>query len=118
MTYPIDVIKGTFTEKEKRIAKKHLADLKEAKLTKKEREALNRSLRVSKRKPKRQYPDDLTGFRFGKLIVLRKIISLPGQQKALWECVTDCGGITQATSHDLTSGRAVACDFTPSPPTK
>ncbi len=90
--------------------------LREAQLTRKEQEALNKSLRASKRKRKKNYPDDLTGFRFGKLVVLRRIIALPGQQKALWECVTDCGSITQATSVDLITGRAQSCDFRPSPP--
>lgn len=93
-----------------------MPDLQEAKLTKKEKERLDHSLRISKRKFKRRYPDDLTGFRFGQLVVLRKIISLPGQNKALWECVTDCGWITQATSSDLITGRAQSCDFRPSPP--
>jgi hypothetical protein len=118
MTYPIDVIKSTFTEKEKKIVKKHLSGLREAKLTKKETEALNKSLRVSKRKQTKTYPDDLRGFRFGKLVVLYKIVTVPGQEKALWECATDCGTTTQATSLDLISGRAKSCDFIPGPPKK
>lgn len=96
-------------------AGKTTAALKVAKLTKKERDDLHASLRASKRKFKRQYPADLTGYRFGKLVVLRKIITL-SKTNTLWECVTDCGWITQATSDDLTSGRAQECDFRPSPP--
>lgn len=90
--------------------------LREAKLTKKEQAALNKSLRISRHKRNQKYPDDLTGFRFGKLVVLRKIIAISGQEKALWECVTDCGTTTQATSLDLISGQAKSCDFVPSPP--
>ena len=89
-------------------------ELKEAKLTVREKDALNASLRASKRPFKRRYPDDLVGFRFGQLVVLRKLLDLP--KGALWECLTDCSFITQATSDDLTSGRAKDCDFRPSPP--
>jgi len=51
MNNPIDVIKSTFTKNEKKIIKKHLSDLQEAKLTKKEQAAIDLSLRRSKRKP-------------------------------------------------------------------
>ena len=55
---------------------------------------------------------DLTGQRFGRLTVLRKIESRKspcGQTKVMWECRCDCGNITQSTSVDLKRYKIPSC---------
>ena len=51
---------------------------------------------------------DLTGQRFGKLVVERRIENAAGGQ-AQWECACDCGGKTIANTSILNSGKKVSC---------
>lgn len=50
---------------------------------------------------------DITGRRFGKLIVLEQV-SDNGDTK-LWKCKCDCGNIVNITYHDLISGYKTTC---------
>lgn len=43
---------------------------------------------------------DLTGRRFGRLIVLRKV-TVPGARNAMWECRCDCGALTTGAGANL-----------------
>jgi len=51
---------------------------------------------------------DLTGQRFGKLVVLRKT-DLRRKGKILWICQCDCGNMHQAMSSRLISGHTKSC---------
>ncbi|MBQ9002077.1 MAG: hypothetical protein IJ087_09505 [Eggerthellaceae bacterium] len=51
--------------------------------------------------------DDLTGRRFGKLVVRQRVGSRGTY--ALWECACDCGNICQVTSHDLKHNGTSSC---------
>ena len=81
--------------------------LETAKLTKKERAALDRSLRISKRPFKHKYPADIVGFRFGKLVIISEIIGK--RDDILYGCICDCGNNTQAMRGDLINGRVTSC---------
>lgn len=51
---------------------------------------------------------DLTGQRFGKLCVIRKI----GKDKygiSQWECLCDCGNLTAASISNLRNGNTTSC---------
>ena len=50
---------------------------------------------------------DLTGQRYGKLVVLRRAGTRRGH--ALWECACDCGNTTEVAADVLTSGRTKSC---------
>lgn len=50
---------------------------------------------------------DLTGKRFGKLIVLK--ISHTNSRRKFWECKCDCGGSKVCTTKSLTSGYVKSC---------
>lgn len=55
---------------------------------------------------------DLTGERYGKLIVLRevdRIYTRTGKIIRRWECQCDCGKITTVRHGDLRSGRTLSC---------
>lgn len=57
-------------------------------------------------------PKDLSGTRFGKLVVLDFFdwkVQPSGQRKALWRCACDCGEITVCTSSNLKSGHTSSC---------
>ncbi len=51
---------------------------------------------------------DLTGQRFGKLVVLKRIKSNK-DGRTCWSCICDCGNIKEVKGHDLTSGRVKSC---------
>jgi hypothetical protein len=51
---------------------------------------------------------DLTGQRFGKLIVVKRAENTESGS-ARWECVCDCGGITRATTSILRSNHKKSC---------
>ena len=51
---------------------------------------------------------DLTGQRFGKLLV-SSFISMGRNYQRVWLCKCDCGGIKQVTSSDLRSGNVKSC---------
>ena len=56
--------------------------------------------------------NDLTGQKFGRLTVLRKLESqyMPcGQSKVIWECRCDCGNITQKVAADLKRQKIPSC---------
>lgn len=50
---------------------------------------------------------DLTGTRFGKLLVFERLGSERG--KSTWRCVCDCGNTTIKVASDLKSGRSKSC---------
>lgn len=55
---------------------------------------------------------DLTGLKFGKLKVIRRLpnhIQPSGQGKLKWECVCDCGSINAVFGHKLQSGYTKSC---------
>lgn len=51
---------------------------------------------------------DLTGQRFGNLIVVEK---MPGTQEryCLWRCRCDCGRLITTTAHELKAGKTTSC---------
>lgn len=51
---------------------------------------------------------DLTGQRFGKLVVLNRK-NLPGDGNVIWECLCDCGNKVFVTSSSLRSSKARSC---------
>lgn len=53
--------------------------------------------------------NDLTGMRFGRLIVQR-ISNIRGNKKQIrWECVCDCGNTHLVTGESLRSGKSKSC---------
>ncbi len=50
---------------------------------------------------------DLTGQRFGRLIVVKRIASVT--RKTRWLCNCDCGGTTEAQGGDLRSRHTISC---------
>lgn len=50
---------------------------------------------------------DLTGKKYGKLTVLRRVGTKC--KSPLWECICDCGNYTKVTSRDLVSGNTKSC---------
>ena len=55
----------------------------------------------------RPLKEDLTGKRFGRLLVLRRNGSVPGQ--ALWRCLCDCGTETDEPGSHLRRGNTKSC---------
>lgn len=51
---------------------------------------------------------DLTGKRFGKLVVIESTGRTPSQ-KVLWKCKCDCGKITEVPTGSLASGHITTC---------
>jgi hypothetical protein len=51
---------------------------------------------------------DMTGLRFGRLIVINRVGSTSSGQ-ARWECRCDCGNSTQSHGADLRRGRTQSC---------
>lgn len=52
--------------------------------------------------------EDLTGQRFGKLVVRRKA-GTRKSRAAIWECQCDCGNLRQVNATNLKSGRTRSC---------
>lgn len=52
---------------------------------------------------------DRVGSRYGKLTVLSRAHSRPGQQRAFWNCLCDCGGQAVVSGHNLATGNTKAC---------
>lgn len=50
---------------------------------------------------------DLTGHRFGKLVVIERVGSRRGN--ALWRCHCDCGNTTEVVSSSLNNGETKSC---------
>ena len=56
--------------------------------------------------------DNLTGKRFGRLVVLRRtedMVSPSGSKDVTWECQCDCGNIKSVRASSLKSGRTKSC---------
>lgn len=53
---------------------------------------------------------DLTGEKFGKLTVIKKL-KLNHHREMEWLCLCDCGNEHISTSNRLTSGKTVCCEF-------
>lgn len=58
-------------------------------------------------KRRRRYPDDLTGVRFGQIVVLEPV-STSGK-RGKWRCVCDCGKSFATRRDNLTSGGTQSC---------
>jgi len=56
--------------------------------------------------PRRKWPQDLAGQRFGKLVVIERHYR-PNQ--TLWKCQCDCGGTANKSVKNLVLGRATNC---------
>lgn len=54
------------------------------------------------------YRKSLIGQRFGKLLV-KKLIKTNSHGERVWECLCDCGNITNKMSNQLTKGIAIRC---------
>ena len=57
-------------------------------------------------------PLDLTGHRFGKLVVVDQATSrrqINGKSIRMWNCVCDCGGMTTVSTTNLRSGDTKSC---------
>lgn len=52
--------------------------------------------------------DDLTGRRFGRIVVLGRVGSSPGRI-SIWRCRCDCGTEFNAYASNLKSGRTRSC---------
>lgn len=58
----------------------------------------------------RQYKfDDLTGNKYGRLLVLRRCRELQKGSTLLWECRCDCGNIVITRGYQLKDGRTTSC---------
>jgi len=49
---------------------------------------------------------DLSGKRFGRCTVVRRV---PTAGRVLWECLCDCGGVSEVDSQNLRSGHTTSC---------
>ena len=61
---------------------------------------------------KKQKTADLTGKRFGKLLVVKRTedaISASGRSFAMWECICDCGNVANVKGIYLRSGETKSC---------
>ena len=52
---------------------------------------------------------DLTGVRFGKLVVIERDVSHPNKKQAMWLCKCDCGGEATVRSQALRTGKTKSC---------
>lgn len=52
---------------------------------------------------------DLTGKRFGRLIVIKYTGKTDKRHNTLWLCKCDCGNITEANSYKLKNGEIKSC---------
>ena len=52
---------------------------------------------------------DLTGQRFGRLVVAERVSSRPGCTNARWRCVCDCGNETILLGTTLRRGESKSC---------
>lgn len=48
---------------------------------------------------------DLTGERFGRLVVLKEVPKRPGDRRFRWLCQCDCGNTCEAQSNVLVGGK-------------
>lgn len=57
-------------------------------------------------------PDDLTGQRFTKLVVIKRIDKLYPDKyyTTTWECVCDCGNKTNVSASNLKRGQTKSCE--------
>jgi hypothetical protein len=65
-----------------------------------------------KEQASKAYLNDLTGKRFGKLVVISRAennINSSGRVKVVWLCKCDCGNKTNVTSGELKSGDTKSC---------
>lgn len=59
--------------------------------------------------PNRTRARDLTGQRFGRLLVVERMPNRPGESCAIWRCICDCGNEKIKTSYGLKTARAPSC---------
>lgn len=52
---------------------------------------------------------DLTGKKFGRLVVIKEIKKRSKSGKVLWKCLCDCGNYSVVRSYDLKSGGTKSC---------
>lgn len=58
---------------------------------------------------KEKPPSDLTGCRFGKLVVLEKTEKRAANRAVIWRCRCDCGAETEVPRDKLLSGQKTSC---------
>lgn len=52
---------------------------------------------------------DLTGQRFGRLTVIKRVPNKPYSEQACWECLCDCGNTITTVGYSLRSGQTNSC---------
>lgn len=52
---------------------------------------------------------DITGQKFGRLTVLKRMDRIDSQGRRLYECLCECGKVTYVNSHDLKNGSTKSC---------
>ena len=52
---------------------------------------------------------DVTGERYGNLVVVRKTADRTKDNRIIWECKCDCGKTTTVSSVDLVTGNTKSC---------
>ena len=70
----------------------------------------NKRINIPKRDKngKLHYYKDLTGQKFGRLIV-EKYLYTNNRKKAVWKCKCDCGKYTEVPTYNLTTGNTQSC---------
>ena len=53
--------------------------------------------------------DDLTGKRFGKLTIIKRLESSKSGHSSMWQCKCDCGTITKVSRNNLMNGHTKSC---------
>lgn len=56
---------------------------------------------------------DITGLRFGTLVVVELEPELTKHKQKKWKCVCDCGSVTSILQHSLTTGNTTKCSDHP-----
>lgn len=52
---------------------------------------------------------DLTGMKFGRLLVLNKAVRKARRNSVYWSCLCSCGNITEVQGHKIRTGRTKSC---------
>lgn len=57
----------------------------------------------------KRFIKDLTGLRFGRLVVVERNVDMPKSNGVYWKCICDCGNIVSVISRSLTKGYTKSC---------
>lgn len=52
---------------------------------------------------------DITGIRFGRLTVVKRVPNLPNSSQTRWECLCDCGKVSYVSKANLMNGNSKSC---------